>query len=306
MYARENLRNVFGLTIAWIGFLCWFTIGPHLPYHGVLLALTPLVSLAFQQYLSGVIHEGAHALFIQRNRKLNELVVNWAAAYVFLYGLDAYRFEHFRHHRNTVFCVIEDRETFQYAAKRGELGKGFSIDLLGLTALGTFLIRTGQPAEYPDSLDERAPPPSRWSVIVPHFFVLWTTLAWLGSPLFVLGFFFSLGTLYMASNRIRVWGTHGDLYKKDGLQSSEVARNLLSPVWERIFIGNRMMMYHHEHHLAPYLTFRQCESAALSRYRESQALPQRPLDYNVQVPSYFFFIKHFLAKTFNTPAQTGN
>jgi fatty acid desaturase len=298
---RENRLNVIGLALAWTGFICWFILASHLPRQTLVLLLTAVVSLAMQQYIAGVYHEAAHGNFIQGNKRLNEFLANWFGAYTFLISVNAYRLIHFKHHNNKIFLVREDEETRAVEASRPDLLKGLIRDLTAISALELFLLKTS--AEKKKTLMDRLP-------ILFHFMALWGLLSFFGSPWFTAVFFLTLGTIYPLSARIRAWGTHGDLYAAEGMRASPVARNLMSPVFERAFIGNRMMMYHYEHHLEPHLTFRECERKAIERFRRSMGPIQSPDAtedglpvYNVHAPSYFFFVREFLRGGYSSSAS---
>jgi fatty acid desaturase len=119
---------------------------------------------------------------------------------------------------------------------------------------------------------------------------LWGALAIVSSIWAVALFWLSFFTLYPLSNRIRVYATHGDVTQENSMMNTEVAVNVLSPVYERIFFGNRMMMYHHEHHLKPNLPFRKVEELAWERHRNAG----EQKSYRVSVPSYLFVLRSML------------
>ena len=107
---RENLLNLAELTLVWLVFVAWFILVPRLPAQPFWLLLTSLLSLALQQYFSGVQHEAAHGNFLRGHPRPNEHVANWFASYIFSYPVSQYRIEHFRHHATSVWFVPEDRK----------------------------------------------------------------------------------------------------------------------------------------------------------------------------------------------------
>jgi fatty acid desaturase len=80
---KANLRR---LAAVWCAFILSFLILARVPFG---LVLIPVVSLVFQQYLSGVIHEAAHWHFYRRNLLFNDQIGTWGASFVFGYSLPA-------------------------------------------------------------------------------------------------------------------------------------------------------------------------------------------------------------------------
>ncbi len=284
---RDNFLNLAELAMVWLLFIAWFIGVPRLSHQAIWLALTAVFSLALQQYFSGVQHEAAHGCFLLGNRRWNDRIANWFASYLFSYPVSAYRTEHFRHHENTLWFVPDDKETAPRAGPRSTFLRGIMKDLFFVSAAEMFVIRNsiGGGKSFLHLLKDRLP-------VLIHFGALWGCLVYFGSPLYMFVYFLTFFTLYLLSNRIRGWGTHGDLYKEEGIMESTVARNVMSPWYERVFVGNRMMMYHFEHHQMPELSFRQCERKAKARTSFGTK------KYNIQAPSYLFFVRHFCARTF--------
>jgi fatty acid desaturase len=278
----EDVANVANLALVWISWLTWMLWSPHhMPLVSACI-VTLIFNLIFLQALSGVVHEAAHRNFIQNNKSLNEFFGNWFAAYIFLYGLSSYRSGHFAHHRTKVFMIPEDGETAPNMATKVDF-TGFLKDLCGITAVKMFLFRTQKNVGFSSENTEKTD--SSWARLIIYFLVLWSIVGYWGSALMPVMFVITMVTIYPFSTRIRLWGTHADIIKSGGLYESIVARNIKSPLFERIFFGNRMMMYHYEHHLTPQLTFRECEKKAHERITN---------DINVSAPSYLFCFRTLL------------
>ena len=225
---------------------------------------------------------------------------NVFGAYTFAYNVHGFRMVHVKHHDHKIFLTAEDMETAPFEAPRSRLLNGFIGDLILVSAFRLLLLKNRPDAR--DTLQNRI---FRRLPILLHMIVLWGTLSYFGSVWYVVVFFATFAILYPVSTRLRTWGTHGDLYAKEGMRNSAVVRNVMSPLLERVFIGNRMMMYHYEHHHSPHLTFRVCEKRARQRRIRCEAHKNAPLTleegvpiYNVSAPSYFFFVKNFLRRTF--------
>lgn len=289
---KENIANIINLILAWTTWLSWMILSPHfLPLAWVCI-LSLLINLIFLQTLSGVVHESAHRNFIQGHKQANDFIGNWFAANMFLYGLSSYRSGHLAHHRTKIFLIPEDGETAPNMAKKVDFS-GFFHDIFGMTAIKMFLFRTGENKGFDASASKSD---SSWPKLIIYFLTLWSTVSIFGSPLMPILYIITMTTIYPLSNRIRLWGTHADIVNKNGLYQSKVARNVKSPIWERIFFGNRMMMYHYEHHSAPQLTFRECEKQAYQRVTD---------DLNISAPSYFFCVKQlFKTNRVTNTAQT--
>lgn len=280
-FLREDSRNIFVLAIVWCLFVNWFVILPNTPYALAGLLITPLVSIMFQQYFSGVIHESAHRVFYRGSKKWNDRLGNWFASYVFLYSIDSYRQQHFQHHGNSVYFVANDLETYPMASGKSRLLSGFLEDIFLITLVRMFFVRSvTTQKKYAQRKQKSIVSLAKIGV---YNLLLWGFLGWYGSLAYSITYFVSYFTLYLACNRIRGWGTHADLLQSEGVLASTVSRNVFSPIWERIFFGNRMNMYHFDHHLNPSLSFRECERRALKRLSEpgGEAV-------NISAPSYLF------------------
>lgn len=279
---KENILNVTNLVFVWAIWLGWMLWSPHHIPLFIAGLLSLVINLLFLQFLAGVIHEAAHRNFIQGNKSLNEFIGNWFAAYIFLYGLGSYRAGHFEHHRTKMFFIPEDGETAPNMAMKIDFS-GFLRDLFGITALKMFLFRTKKNAGFVTETPTKSD--SSWPKLIGYFLILWAIVCYFGSPLMFITFIITMVSIYPFSNRIRLWGTHADIIEKNGLFQSPVARNLKSPLWERIFFGNKMLMYHYEHHQMPTLTFRECEEQAYNRMTN---------DLNITAPSYLFCVKQLI------------
>jgi fatty acid desaturase len=278
---HDNFKNILGLIWGWVAFLCWFLILPSTHFKTIGLYITPFVALIFQQFIAGVIHETAHGVYIKNSKFWNDFCGNWLASYLFLYDLDSYRVQHFKHHKNTLFFVPEDLETYSVASDEKTLIRKFLNDFFFVSAWKTFTVRTPlrTGAHKSKSLN-----------IGLFSFLLWGVLVIFGSIWYVLIYFITFFTLYLASTRIRAWATHGDLIKQDGTLNSRVARNVLSPIWERVFFGNRLHMYHYEHHQDMGLSFRDCERRAVLRFAESG----HDEKFEISAPTYLFCARKLL------------
>jgi fatty acid desaturase len=295
---EANLLHHAGV---WVAFLLSFPVLAHIHYG---LVLIPFVSLAFLQYLAGVIHEAAHWNFYRPDRRVNELAGSWGASFVFGYSLEAYREGHFKHHACKTFLQGGDGETTDYQTRdRKDMVRGILKDLFFVTAAKMVYFRLSPMFKRPAGPEsETKEPDTSFRKIVLFSACLWGGLALASSVWAVALFWLSFLTLYPLSNRIRVYATHGDITKEDSMMNSETAVNVLSPVYERIFFGNRMMMYHYEHHLKPNLPFRKLEELARERHRAMAGEP----DYKISVPSYMFVLRSFLYAPKQKPADISN
>lgn len=286
--SAANRANILVLLAAWAFFLAWFLLATRYAW-GLLLA--PVAALAFQQHVSGVIHEAAHGLFYHGNARMNNFLAQWLATYLFGYSLDAYRKEHFRHHTQPLYLTEADGETAEYrAGSKSEIWLGFLKDLFFVTSFKMVCFRLKHIFSQPEKVAGTTAGEVVLHKILIYNLVLWTVLSLVGSVWGVAIFWLTFFTLYPVSNRIRVYGTHADVSKPNGAMDSRVAANVMSPFLERIFVGNRLLMYHFEHHLKPGLPFREIEKIA----RRRLAAAQGRWNYRENVPSYFFSVKRLL------------
>lgn len=241
------------------------------------------ICLWLQQQLSGFIHESSHHNLIKFSHRWNDRICNLLACRFFLYDVRGFRVEHFRHHQNRVFLNAQDQETAPTICKDKKFfWKCFLGDFLGVTALRLGRVR----GTSPDKIFTK-----KNIFIAFQNIVFYLVLSYFASPLAVIIYIVTLLLLYPATNRIRVWATHGDSSGSTPFENSKVSRNIHSPIWERIFLGNKMHMYHYEHHLNPSLSFRECEKIAKERIQGLSKITTT----QIYGPSYVKIIRDLLA-----------
>ena len=199
-----------------------------------------------------------------------------------------------RHHTKSSFFETDDPDTnFSLVRNRRELWVGIAADLSGVSAIRGYLRLYVLP---------------RFRNAKNHIKQVSATIGLLlflaTSHIGAIAFLFSIGridayivyyastlTLYPLFNRIRACGQHVEICD-DGrprFLGSNISRTIDAGILDRIFFTSRIMMYHHEHHAWPTLTFRACRSLA------ERSVQIHHADLNSHCFSRLFLMKTILA-----------
>jgi fatty acid desaturase len=261
-----NVVHVIGshaLLVAWL--LVGFELLPLVAY----IPLSACACLIHQRAMSEWVHEGAHFNLVP-NRRWNDRLTNLLAGIWFALPVRVYRDVHFAHHRKSEFFVPDDPDTaFLGVDSRRSFWSGVLSDLTGLTILRQFLRFevNEHKASQRGALVLSAV--ANGAILVGSYQV--------GNLYAPLIYYVSLATLYPLLNRLRTYGQHVTV---DGAGRSQFAgsgtsRTIDAGLLDRIFYTSPRLMYHHEHHLSPYLPYRALRHAALpdddrNRYTRSR------------------------------------
>jgi fatty acid desaturase len=231
--------------------VAWFAYGFELLPLALYVPLSAAACLVHQRALSEWVHEGGHFNLVAERRWNDHLTDLFVGTWIGVTA-DAYRSTHFPHHARRSFFVPGDPDTdFLEVATRRDLHRAILRDLVGVTAVRGFL-RFGaneQPARA------RLAFFARTAVI--HLALLAGLLAAGRLDAYVL-YYLTLLTLYPLHNRLRVYGQHATL-EPDGrstVATSRTSRTIDAGLLDRIFWTSPRLLYHHEHHLHPYLPYR--------------------------------------------------
>jgi len=223
--------------------------------------LTIVVALfvigARQLGMAIVMHEAAHRTLF-RNRRLNDWVGNWLAAYPVWAEVGPYRTYHLLHHSRTGTDQDPDlglaapfpitRESFRRKVWR---------DLSGQTgwkqARAVFLRDIGRGrarSQRALGMNEGEQPDVGWHKLVPVAVTNATLLAVLtvaGYPALYLLWVAAWLTTYRLVTRIRSIAEHGMV--PDRLDPMRNTRTTLAGWWERLLVAPNRVNFHLEHHL---------------------------------------------------------
>jgi fatty acid desaturase len=281
----KNLTRLILSIFVFCGLIIYFSRLPLV----LLIPPTLTLSILIQQFLAGNIHEAAHYNFYPESKKVNDFFANYFACYFFLYDISSYRQTHNQHHKRKVFLTKNDEETSVNATRIKNAISSFIFELSGFTAIKLILFRNSF------SSNTRQKSFMKKVEILSFNILFWTSLHYFCSLPFISIFIFyaCFALIYPSANRIRVWATHGDAIASEGLIDSGVFRNVHSPWYERIFFGNKMLMYHYEHHLNPSLSYLDCEKKALLRMVQEKDNPNFK---NIFANSYVKIVYEILFK----------
>ncbi len=199
--------------------------------------------------MSIVMHEAAHRTFLS-NRKLNDWVGNWLAAYPVWADLEPYRPYHLQHHAwNWTEKDPDLNLATPFPVTRTSLRRKLWRDLSGQTGYKRFRATLRRDLSLSNGKSARRGQ-SGWQALRG---VVLTNLALLaivtvfGHPELYLLWFGAWMTTYSAVLRIRAIAEHsmvGD--PADPLKNS---RTTLASWWERLLLAPNQVNYHLEHHL---------------------------------------------------------
>ena len=201
------------------------------------------VVAGFTQNALGVLmHEGSHHFF-HRHRQRNDLLANVLVCLPIFNTVEGYRREHFEHHRHSGEPSDPYHDLYgQYRTKK-DLIAGLVADLIGLTAIRSFLKRY---AGHERPVDGGA----WWTLpaILIEQAALGGLLWWLtGSPFaWLFLWILPLVTIPIAINRMRTVVEHSP-----GFDALPANRTTLVGLVEYFCIAPYGYSHHFEHHFAP-------------------------------------------------------
>ena len=100
-----------------------------------------VVVAGFTQNALGILmHEGSH-YFFHRNRKTNDILANVLVCLPIFNTVQSYRIQHFQHHRHSGEETDPYHELYGGYKASEDVIKGLVADVLGLTAIRSFLKR---------------------------------------------------------------------------------------------------------------------------------------------------------------------
>ncbi|MEM7135618.1 MAG: fatty acid desaturase family protein [Myxococcota bacterium] len=223
----------------------------------VLLALVVIGTR--QLGLAVILHEASHRTLFN-NRKLNDWVGNWLAAYPIYISMDMYRPHHLDHHGKTWGDTDPDRELADgFPVSKASMARKVLRDLLGVTGLkqliGTSYVayrvirrqEVGQ-GTLPMRLDRDRVIRMVVGTVVTNavlFGVLWA----LGHPLLYLLWFGAWLTTNKLVVRLRSMAEHSAVPSPHPGDPFGNTRTTLTSWWERVLLAPHHVGYHLEHHL---------------------------------------------------------
>jgi len=244
-----NLLQLLGLHGA---LLAWLWAGRGLVPWAAFLPLSVFACLLHQRQLSEWYHEATHWNLFPGHR-WNDLCANLLIAPLNGVPVSGNRPGHFRHHAVSAFFGPDDPDTRAAAARtRQELRAGLLRDVAGITAWRAFR----------DASQAGTSPARRagWFVLLAalHAGGLLACLSAGRVDIYPL-YFGTLLTLYPIANRLRLYAQHAqfDAAGAPLLAGSSASRSFHSGLLERLILHSQVIVYHHEHHAAPSLPFRE-------------------------------------------------
>ena len=259
---HHGVANVAYLLIMHAILLGWLWYGRLLvPYVGF-VGLSLLACLIYQRILSEWFHEATHWNLVA-NRTWSDRLADLLIGPFNGTRVKHNRPAHFRHHAVIEFFTPDDPDTDKAAAtNREEMIRGILRDLSGRTAIEAFLsaIRAGTTRENNGVGGDLVW--FFWLALI-HGAGLYVTF---GAGYFEIYpiYFISLLTLYPVANRLRLYVQHAWV-GEDGsisLAHSRASRTFFANPIEQLILSSPMIMYHHEHHVAPSLPYRALRAMA--------------------------------------------
>jgi fatty acid desaturase len=223
--------------------------------------LTVVVALlligARQLGLGIIMHEAAHRTLFA-NRRLNDWVGNWLAAYPIWLEIQPYRNYHLVHHAKTGTAEDPDLDlAAPFPISRGSFRRKVWRDLSGRTgwkqAKLLFLRDVGwstELAQHDLGMNRGERSDVGWRKLLPVALtnaLLLFLLAAAGHPLLYLLWIGAWLTTYRFVTRLRSIAEHGMV--PDPLDSLRNTRTTMARWWERLLLAPNQVNYHLEHHL---------------------------------------------------------
>lgn len=229
-------------------------------YPNVVTVVFALVVIGGRQLgLAIVMHEAAHRTLFN-NRKLNDWVGNWLAAYPIYLCADMYRSHHLDHHGKTWGDTDPDRILAEgFPVSKMSMTRKVLRDLLGITGLKQLIgtsyvaykvIRREQvnKGTLPLRLDRERMIKMVIGTLLTNaifFGLLWR----LGHPMLYLLWFGAWMTTGKLVVRLRSMAEHALVRTPDPGDPFGNTRTTLTRWWERLFVAPHNVGFHLEHHL---------------------------------------------------------
>jgi len=249
-------RSWFTVVINWVTIFAAMALVAWRP-NPVTVVFALFVIGARQLGMAVVMHEASHhALF--KNRKLNDWVGNWLAAYPVWADVIPYRAYHMLHHAKT--GTPEDPDlglSAPFPITKSSFKRKVWRDLSGKTgwkqAKAVFRRDVGwskKPNQRTLGFNRGEQPDVGWHKLVPVAvtnLVLLGILTLAGHPALYLLWVVSWLTTYRLVTRIRSIAEHGMV--PDNLDPLRNTRTTMANWWERLLLAPNRVNYHLEHHL---------------------------------------------------------
>ncbi len=229
-------------------------------YPNLVTVVFALVVIGGRQLgLAIVMHEAAHRTLFN-NRKLNDWVGNWLAAYPIYLCADMYRSHHLDHHGKTWGDTDPDRILAEgFPVSKMSMTRKVLRDLLGITGLKQLIgtsyvaykvIRRQQvnKGTLPLRLDRERMIKMVIGTLLTNaifFGLLWG----LGHPMLYLLWFGAWMTTGKLVVRLRSMAEHALVRTPDPGDPFGNTRTTLTRWWERLFVAPHNVGFHLEHHL---------------------------------------------------------
>ncbi len=215
--------------------------------------LTILVALfvigARQLGMSILMHEAAHRTLF-KNRKLNDWVGNWLAAYPVWADLAPYRPYHLKHHAKNWTKDDPDLDlATPFPITRASLRRKIWRDLSGQTGLKRFRATLRRDLSLSNGKSNRQGQSAVDALrgVVLSNLALLALLTAFGHPALYLLWLGAWTTTYSLALRIRAIAEHA--MPADAADPFHNARTTLASWWERLLFAPNYVNYHLEHHL---------------------------------------------------------
>ena len=221
------------------------------------IVLALLLIGARQLGLAVVMHEASHHSLL-KDRKANDWVGNWLAAYPIWSDHEPYRPYHLAHHAHTGTPKDPDLGlALPWPTTRKSLARKFVRDLTGQTgwkqAKAVFKRDVGlgnRSTQRTKAAKAGQKPDVGWHKLFPTFvtnLVLFGILLAFGHPELYLLWIVAWFTTYRLVMRIRAIAEHA--MATDLTHPLKNTRTTLLPWWQKLLIGPNNVNYHLEHHL---------------------------------------------------------
>lgn len=209
--------------------------------------------------LAIVMHEAAHRTLFN-NRKLNDWVGNWLAAYPIYLCADMYRSHHLDHHGKTWGDTDPDRILAEgFPVSKMSMTRKVLRDLFGMTGLkqliGTsyvaYKVIRGERVNQ-GTLPLRLDRPRMIKMVIGTLVtngILFGLLWGLGQPMLYLLWFGAWMTTNKFVVRLRSMAEHSLVPTPDPVDPFGNTRTTLTRWWERLFVAPHNVGFHLEHHL---------------------------------------------------------
>ncbi len=199
--------------------------------------------------MSILMHEASHRTLF-KNRRLNDFMGNWLAAYPVWSDLTPYRPYHLKHHAKNWTKDDPDLDlATPFPVTRASLHRKIWRDLSGQTGWKRFkaLLRRDLGMSAGKSKRQATSASEALRGVIVSNLVLLAILTAFGHPALYLLWFGAWMTTYSLVLRIRAIAEHA--MPKDPADPLYNARTTIASWWERLFLAPNYVNYHLEHHL---------------------------------------------------------